>query len=278
MEARGVVGFADYRSPGGRALSRIAIIYGPLMSRRRGLSLGINLFPGLSVCSFNCVYCFRGGAHIHVPWVYSAEARVTPSDVVDALATALRRIGNEAERLRSIDFSGNGEPTLHPRFAETVRAVREFIEDKGLSVSLGLFTNATRLCSPGVLEALAYLDHVEAKLDAAQEWKLQAINQPSKGISLDNILECLSMLRGRFHGEIALQVLLLGFDAINNYGCSDAEALARAATRIQPDVINLYTAYAPPRLSSVEKAPREIMERYATILRKYGLRVRVFPE
>ncbi len=275
---RRIVEFADYREPSGRALSRIAIVYGPLYSRRRGFSLGINLFPGPSICSFNCIYCFRGGAQRHLVSVERDEAGLDPGRVIRALYHALQRLGSDAEKLQAIDFSGNGEPTLHPRFAEIVKAVREYIDGKGLGISLGLFTNSSRLCSPAVREALPYLDHVEAKLDTVVPWKFHVINQPAPGIELHNILECLAMLRGFFHGTIALQVILLETDGLTNYWFWDAEQLASLAEKISPDRVNLYTVYAPPRQKIVRKAPRLHMERYATILREHGLDVHVYPE
>ena len=275
---RRVLEFADYREPGGRALSRIAIIYGPLYSRRRGFSLGVNLFPGPSICSFNCIYCFRGGAQRHLARLEKNEAGLDPDKVIEALHYALRRLGSEAEKLRAIDFSGNGEPTLHPRFAEIANAVREYVEDKGLRVSIGLFTNSSRLCSPAVREALQYLDHVEAKLDTTVPWKFSAINQPAPGIELHDILECLIMLRGFFHGTIALQVMLFETDGLANYWPWDAEQLACIAKSISPNRVNLYTVYALPRQRAVRKAPKPQMERYATILREHGLSVYVYPE
>ena len=275
---RRILEFADYREPGRRALSRIAIVYGPLCSRRRGFSLGINLFPGPSICSFNCIYCFRGGAQRHLASIEEDEAGLDPDRVVNALHYALQRLGSDAEKLQAIDFSGNGEPTLHPRFAEIVKGVREYIEAEELGVSLGLFTNSSRLCSPAVREALPHLDHVEAKLDTVMPWKFRVINQPAPGIELHDILECLIMLRGFFHGTIALQVILLDAGGLANYWPWDAEQLASLAENISPDRVNLYTVYAPPRQKSVRKAHRLQMERYATILREHGLSVRVYPE
>jgi len=266
-----MVEFADYREPSGRALSRIAIVYGPLHSRRRGFSLGINLFPGPSICSFNCIYCFRGGAQRHLASVERDEAGLDPDKVIRAISYALRRLGSDAEKLRAIDFSGNGEPTLHPRFAEIVRAVREYIDSKGMGISLGLFTNSSRLCGPAVREALPYLDHVEAKPDTVVTWKFRVINQPAPGVELHDMLECLAMLRGLFHGTVALQVILLETDGFANYWPWDAEQLASLAEKISPDRVNLYTVYAPPRQKAVRKAPKPQMERYAAILRGHGL-------
>ena len=273
-----ITGFADYRKPAGRALSRFAIIYGPLASRRRGYSLGINLFPGPSICSFDCIYCFRGGAQLHVPEAVISDTRIGPDDVLHALREALRSLGEEKKRIRAIDFSGNGEPTLHPMFPEIAKRVRNLVDQETPWASLGLFTNSTSLCSPRVIEALHYIDHVEAKLDAAVEWKMRLINRPATGIEPANIIDCLSAIRGRFHGELALQVILIEADGVSNYECSDAWRLASIAERIQPDIINLYTSYAPPKKPSVKKADKRVMERYATILRENGLKVSIYPK
>jgi wyosine [tRNA(Phe)-imidazoG37] synthetase (radical SAM superfamily) len=235
------------------------------------------LFPGPNVCSFNCVYCFRGGAQVHAPYIENYI--VTPAVLRSALEEAIHRLGDDAEKLSAIDFSGNGEPTLHPLFDELVMEARALINDKGLSTSLGVFTNSTRLCSPRVRNALAFLDHVEAKLDTVIGWKFELINEPARGIFLHDVIKCLSTVRGVFGGTLALQVMLLRYCGIDNYAISDAEEMASIISSvIQPDEVHLYTAYAPPRMRCVEKATSDAMERFATTLREHGIRVATYPE
>jgi wyosine [tRNA(Phe)-imidazoG37] synthetase (radical SAM superfamily) len=270
--------FADYRAPGGRELARFSIVYGPLRSRRRGLSLGINTFPGLNVCSFRCVYCFRGGANIKTLEPMQGSYNVTPSLLRRALVEALDSLGDEAYRLEAIDFSGNGEPTLHPQFSELVEVARSVIRDYELKASLGVITNSTRLCSPRTRRALDLLDHVEAKLDTVIEWKYELINQPEPAARLGDVLECLRLLRGLTPARVAVQTMLLEYGGVRNYGLEDAEAMSLELSLIEPDIVHLYTSYAPTRVKEVRRAPRAAMEAFAEVLKSRGLKVMVYPE
>jgi wyosine [tRNA(Phe)-imidazoG37] synthetase (radical SAM superfamily) len=266
--------FADCRKSEGCPLSWISIVYGPFESRRRGRSLGINLFPVKSVCNFNCVYCFRGGAQIKACSPTLGPLRISAADVVNALKEAL----TEVRDVKAIDFSGNGEPTLHLKFKEIVWSVRSFIREAGLDVSLGTFTNSTLLHRREVIEALQHLDHVEAKLDTVIDWKLKAINRPCRGITVQRILENLIGLRRMFDGTLAIQIILIKYHGIKNYTPRDAKLMAESLAKIEPDVVNVYTAYRRPRLESVKPAPREEMEVFSEILKEHGLNVKVFYE
>ena len=273
------VDFADYRKPGAKGMARITLVYGPINSRRRGFSLGVNLFPGTSVCSFNCVYCLRGGAQLHLGYLRPGETVVGPADIRAALDKALRELGDSARSLRAVDLSGNGEPTLHPDFSSIAKAVYELVRvEWGIPASIGLFTNSTRLCSPRVVEGLQYIDHIEAKLDVASEEGFEEINEPVRGLRLAAVVDCISKVRGRFSGELAIQVMLLDYKGLANYKPPEAEWLVELLARLEPDVVHLYTTYAPTRLREARRAPARAMEALAVLLRERGLRVEVYPE
>ena len=266
--------FADCRTSQGCPLSWISITYGPFESRRRGVSLGINLFPVKSVCSFNCVYCFRGGAQIK-----SCKPTLGPFNVgLEDVRRALKEALGKVSEIKAIDFSGNGEPTLHLKFKDIVKEVSDFIEKEGLDVSLGLFTNSTMLDREDVLEVVNLLDHIEAKLDSAVEWKFKIINRPCRDISVKRIVSNLAKLRRKFKGELAVQVMLLKYHNIKNYTKRDAELLAKELHIIDPDLVNIYTVYRRPRLNSVLPAPKNYMDLFSKVLREEGFKVRVFYE
>lgn len=270
--------FADYRSPSGRGMSRFSVVYGPFYSRRRGFSLGVNPFPGVNVCSFDCIYCFRGGPNNKTLAPMRGSHDVTVELLRRALSEAFSVLGDEVYRLEAVDFSGNGEPTLHPRFSELVVEARRLLEEYGVKASLGVITNSTRLCSPSVRDALAVLDHIEAKLDSVVGWKFIRVNRPEPATRLIDVLSCLRVVRGYTPARIAIQVLLLEEDGFRNYELLDAEAMAAELAQIEPDIVHLYTSYAPPKTRTVKKAPSRAMERFASVLRSHGLKVRVFPE
>jgi len=248
-----------------------------LRSRRRGRSIGINLFPLAQVCSFNCVYCFRGPTRI-----LTAEPRDDGSGIDGRLLLEALEAAHEAtggmEGVESLDFSGNGEPTLHPRFPELVEVARSFLRERGLDASLGVFTNSSTLGAEPVIGALGRVDYVEAKLDAASREKFLAINAPHGALSLDRIIGGLGELRRRFGGTLAIQVMLLRHRGLVNYGMEDAGAMAEALSRVGPDEVHLYTVYRAPRLPDVERAPRDAMEEFAEVLAGHGLNVKVYSD
>jgi len=253
-----------------------AVVYGPFASRRRGVSIGVNLFPLAKTCSFNCVYCFRGETRILTVEPRDDGSNITPDTLRRGLEEAINSLRSVARDIDAIDFSGSGEPTLHPRFPELVDVVKAFAKELGSSVSVGLFTNSTMLSREAIARAVQKLDYVEAKLDSVDPDKFRAINLPHPAIALLSIIEGLKRVRKVFGGELAVQVMLLRYRNITNYGEADAIALAEKLIEIEPDRINIYTVYRTPRLRDVEKVERSYMESYAKVLESYGLRVYIY--
>jgi wyosine [tRNA(Phe)-imidazoG37] synthetase (radical SAM superfamily) len=248
-----------------------AIVYGPFTSRRRGLSIGVNLYSTAKVCSFNCVYCFRGTTELKT--VEFTDLGVpTPVMLKKSLNESISQIGD----FKSIDFSGNGEPTLRPKLSEFVEIVKEFAADNYGEVSVGLFTNSSMLLNDHMLTAISSLDHVEAKIDAVNELKFNAINMPEESLTPHKILDGLNNLRKLFDGEIAVQVMLLRLGSLSNAEESDAEALAEALKSIEPDHVHLYTVYRRPRLSIVKPVSKEEIERFASILAGEGFKTEIY--
>ncbi|MCD6084968.1 MAG: radical SAM protein [Desulfurococcales archaeon] len=249
-----------------------SVTYGPFKSRRRGMSVGINLYPGEKVCSFNCVYCFRGSTAVKTLEPTVDTYRISAEVLRKALEEALRNVGE----LDAVDFSGSGEPTLHPKFSEFIDVVRDFTKELNLDVSVGVFTNSTTLNREDVIRALRKLDYVEAKLDTVIEWKFKVINRPYKTLRVSNTVNNLVRFRKAFSGSLAVQVMLLKYLRVSNYTVHDAELLANALLKIKPDVVHIYTVYRLPRLSSVFRADEESMTKYARVLEEKGLNVEVF--
>lgn len=244
-----------------------------LVSRRRGDSLGVNLYPGAKVCSFDCVYCFRGPTAVKTLSPYDA-GYPTPGDLERALEEAFA----DSAEVRSIDFSGNGEPTLHPRLGEFVRAVRRVVERVGVRASIGVFTNSSTLSEPRVVEALRQLDHVEAKLDTADPAKFRALNRPVEGLPLERVVEGLRAFRRAFGGTLAVQVMLVDFGGATNSSAEDAEALARVLSEVEPDEVHAYTVYRRPQLAGVSKPGRERFNGFVRVLEREGFRVKAYYE
>jgi len=249
-----------------------AIVYGPFKSHRRGVSIGINLFPCRKVCSFNCVYCFRGFTEVktlkHTIPPYSFSHAI----LREALEKAVNTLGN----VNAIDFSGSGEPTLHPKLKSYINTVKEFVKERSLNVSIGIFTNSTTLFKNSIVKVLKELDHVEAKLDTVIEWKFRVINKPHKLLTTKKIIEGLFNFRKVFEGTLAIQIMLLKYNKVSNYGLKDARLIGETLLTIEPDIVHIYVPYRTPRLPSVSKPSKQKAVEFSKTLREYGLKVKLF--
>ena len=212
-------------------------IYGPILSRRYGHSLGINLMPDrFKLCSFDCVYCHYGPTHKCILDVAEFAGDLPAvSAVVRDLALALQRPGP----LDQITFSGNGEPTLHPEFGEIVAQVVSLRDKHRPQAKVALLSNSTGLVRAEVRDALQQIDRPILKLDAGTPETFQAINRPAAGVDFAEIVAHLESLSGIF-----LQTVLLDGTPSN----TDAENLAAyfaLLTKIAPVEVHLYSIDRP---------------------------------
>jgi wyosine [tRNA(Phe)-imidazoG37] synthetase (radical SAM superfamily) len=234
-----------------------SIIYGPIASRRLGPSLGINLSSTVAnVCSFDCVYCQYGPTTCHVASSKGLE-NILPSveDVVEALAAALATIPAPAY----VTFSGNGEPTLHPRFPAMVETVRSVRDERCPTAKLAMLSNSSTVGDPTIRAALASLDAPIMKLDAGSAKLFAAVNNPVTGVRFDDVLEGLGAL-----DTFAVQSCFI----TGNPGNADDEAVAdyvRAVTAVRPSSVQIYTTDRPVARAGVQMVPRE---RLAAIARR----------
>lgn len=232
-----------------------AIVYGPIDSRRLGLSLGINLLPQrYKLCSFDCIYCHYGQTDAKtldptpgdLPWT---------TEVVRAVEVGLR----DHPAIDCLTFSGNGEPTLHPAFPKIVEGVRALRDRAAPDVRLALFSNATTLHRPAIRQALAQIDAPILKLDGGDEATLQKINRPTSGIDHRSIVEGLS----RVPNAIIQSVLIGG--ARSNVTEGTLQAWMDVLARIGPAAVQVYSTDYPVAQAGIKPVPpyrlREIARR-----------------
>lgn len=233
-------------------------VFGPIHSRRLGVSLGINLMPNDGkICSFDCVYCeagynAQGAGNSGIP---SREA------VKKGLNRKLKAMIDAGEHLDVITFSGNGEPTLHPQFKEIVQDVimlrDRFFPDAKVSV----LSNSTMLKKDSVVEALKKVDNNILKLDSAIASSLRLINQPtSNGILPEGIIADLK----KFNGKCIVQTMFLRGEhngkLIDNTTDVEVNELIKAYTEIAPQEVMIYSIdrkTPEENLVKVEKAELE---------------------
>ena len=179
------------------------IIFGPVKSRRLGVSLGINLLPGRKkVCNFDCIYCECG-------WTKPVESEggylPTRIEVYESLASKLQEMKITNQVPDVITFAGNGEPTLHPDFGgiidDCINLRNKFFPEAGIAV----LSNSTTITNPSVKAALLKVDMNILKLDSAFDLTVKIHNQPKVNIKVDELIENLK----QFNGKLIIQTLFL---------------------------------------------------------------------
>jgi wyosine [tRNA(Phe)-imidazoG37] synthetase (radical SAM superfamily) len=234
------------------------ITYGPIRSRRLGLSLGINLLPaGYKLCSFDCIYCHYG--HTDVKSL-SADARDLPwsSEVLREVRVALHKVPN----VDTITFSGNGEPTLHPAFPKIAAAVSELRDELAPNAKLALFSNATTAHLEPIREALALFDLSMLKLDAGDPSTLTAINRPAPEVSWERIIEGLGQVP-----KLVIQSVLIDGKVTNVKGAA-FEAWVDTLVKLKPSRVQVYSTDYPVPENSVERVLPYELERIAEDVKK----------
>jgi len=228
------------------------LVYGPVRSRRLGVSLGINLLPQHSkLCSFDCPYCSCG---FNTP--RAAGSRwPSPDEVVHSLTRALARLPAPPD---CITFSGNGEPTLHPRFAVVVDRVLAARATAAPEARVGILSNGLTAGEKAVREALMRLDHRIMKLDPGP---LQRVN----GVRYD-VHRLVDDYRALKPYTVQAMVVKAG-DWDGSSDESVASWLPRLA-RAEPDAVQLYSLARRPADASVLNVPRERLDEMAIAIRK----------
>jgi len=248
------------------------LTYGPVRSRRLGLSLGINLFPGdEKLCSFDCVYCQYGRSPR--PVIRLARGQVDlprPDEVEKALSRALESL---PALPAYITFSGNGEPTLHPDFPEMVDRVIDIRNRYGAGMRTAVLSNSARVGDPEIRAALVRLDMSIMKLDCGTEDMFSRYNRPGPGLDLDGIEEGLRTLSG----EVPITVQsLFAAGADGNMDQVNTPAWIERLLRIKPEAVQLYTLARGHAACDLSPAPWADLLRMAEEGRKRGAPVTVF--
>lgn len=226
-------------------------LFGPINSRRLGISLGVDLVP-FKTCSMDCVYCECGAT---TDLTIERREYVPTADVISELDSYL----GDAPAIDVITFSGSGEPTLHSRIGDIIRFLKEHYPKYRIVV----LTNGSLFWMGDVRKAVHDADILVPSLDAATERGVAAINRPADGITAERIVEGLIALRREFSGEIRLEVFIV--PGMND---SDTEihALKQACEAIRPDSIQLNTLDRPGTVETVRKASADTIARITEML------------
>ncbi|HOF38810.1 MAG TPA: radical SAM protein [Candidatus Hydrogenedentes bacterium] len=223
-------------------------IFGPVVSRRLGRSLGVDVLPP-KTCTYDCVYCQLGRTTHQT----SERGAFVP---LEDLLSELRRKLQEGCAVDFITVVGSGEPTLYSRLGEFIAAAKNLA-----GVPVAVITNGSLLWRPEVRAELLQADLVIPSLDAGDAAMFHEINRPCAGIAFEQMVEGLVGFRREYSGQLWLEVLLL--DGVTD---GQVERIKALAERIQPDRIQLNTAVRPRAFSAVRPLSAEALRRIVAAL------------
>ncbi len=249
-----------------------SVIFGPVKSRRLGVSLGINLLPADGkLCSFDCIYCECGynvvKKNIHIP---------TREEVREELEKTLSSMKEKGEKLDVITFAGNGEPTLHKDF-EAIIGDTIFLRNKYFpNVKISVLSNSSEIHKDSVFRALNRVDNNILKLDSAIANTVKLLDQPnSPHFSVENLIENLK----RFNGNLIIQTLFVRGEChgkpLDNTTKEEVDAWLKALTEIKPKQVMIYTIDRPTPEKMLQKVSVEELNVIAEKVKEMGFDVSV---
>lgn len=243
-------------------------IFGPVHSRRLGVSLGINLLPADGkVCSFDCIYCECGFNKEHRP----SKLLPTRDEVRMALENKLKEMQAEGLTPDVLTFAGNGEPTAHPHFLEIIEDTVALRDTYFPEAKISVLSNATFLHRPAVFAALGKVDNNILKLDTVDEAYIRLVDRPN---SRYHVAEIISYLKA-YQGNCIIQTMFLKGShqgkSVDN--TTDAYVLPwlEAVKEIAPRQVMIYTIDRDTPDPDLQKATPDELDRIVSLLVQAGI-------
>jgi len=250
------------------------IIFGPVRSRRLGVSLGINLLPTKKkFCNFNCIYCEGGWTE---DFEKTKESLPRRADVFKALDKKLSEMKVSNKPPDVITYAGNGEPTLHPEFTGIIDD-SIILRDKYFpKAKIAVLSNATTIKNEAIKEALLKVDKNILKLDSAFDSTVKIHNQPKGTPDTAELIDTLAS----FNGKVIIQTLFLrgtfNGKAVDNTTPSEMSAWLEALVKIKPSEVMIYTiSRDTPEGGQLIKVPGRELREIAARVEKLGIRTQV---
>jgi wyosine [tRNA(Phe)-imidazoG37] synthetase (radical SAM superfamily) len=250
------------------------IIFGPVKSRRLGVSLGINLLPATrKVCNFNCIYCECG-------WTQgirsSREKLPAREEVYEALEQKLDWMKKSNQAPDVITFAGNGEPTLHPEFPGIIDDSIKLRNKYFPGARIAVLSNSTAITKPEIRKALLKVDQNILKLDSAFDLTVKIHNQPSVNVNIEKLIGDLQL----FKGQLILQTLFLRGEfrgkIIDNTTPEEISAWLEAIRKINPAEVMIYTiSRDTPEGGRLEKVTLAELKKIAAMVNELGIKTQV---
>lgn len=244
-------------------------IFGPVRSRRLGVSLGINLLPGDGkVCTFDCIYCECGFNATH----RSRTHLPTREEVRESLENQLIAMQHEGTAPDVLTFAGNGEPTIHPHFPGIIDDTIALRDRYFPNAKVSVLSNATLIGRSSVFEALKKVDNNILKLDTVNEDYIARVDRPNDAYKLKDIIECMKA----FNGTLVVQTMFMkgSVDGVSVDNTGDEYVLPwlEAVKAIAPREVMIYTIDRETPQQGLEKATREELDRIVALLADAGIK------
>ena len=249
-------------------------VFGPVMSRRLGVSLGINLLPvDYKYCTFNCVYCECGWTHKKPEGGGGLPDQHEVNELLEKKLKSLKKNGHAPD---AITFAGNGEPTIHPDFPEVIEDTISLRDRYYPESKITVLSNASMLHRKQVFDALLSVDNNIQKLDAGSEKVFQLINQAAGKLTLGQVVEQLCL----FSGKLIVQTLFLrgthNGTFIDNTTDDEIEAWIKLLVKINPEYVMIYSIDRATPEQDLQKISFEKLSEIAEIVNRAGIKTKVF--
>ena len=259
-------------NPNHRGIVFPSPVFGPVRSRRLGVSLGINLMPADGkLCTFDCIYCECGFNADHRPH----RPRPTRREVAEALERQLQKMADEGTPPDVLTFAGNGEPTAHPEFSAIVDDTLALRDRYFPQAQVSVLSNSTMLHRPEVVAALRKVDNNILKLDTVSDDYVRRVDRPAAAFSAAKVVDALAA----FAGHVVVQTLFMGGEhdgcSVDNTGEEYVGPWIEALRRIGPQKVMVYTIDRETPAPHLCKASPETLDAIAERVREAGFEVEV---
>ena len=228
-------------------------IFGPVHSRRLGISLGINLMPADGkICTFNCIYCECGLNEDFRP----SLPRPTREHVAERLEAKLQEMAAEGQLPDVLTFAGNGEPTCHPHFAEIIDDTIRLRDQYCPKAKVSVLSNATMIHRQSVHDALMRVDNNIQKLDTVDPLYINKVDQPVIPYDVHQVIERLKA----FQGHAIIQTMFMRGYSVDNTGEEFVGPWLEAVKAIMPQQVMIYTIDRETPTQGLLKATHEQLD------------------
>ncbi len=243
-------------------------IFGPVHSRRLGISLGINLLPADGkVCSFDCIYCECGFNEAHRPQL----PLPTRQEVAQALQQKLLQMQASGQLPDVLTFAGNGEPTCHPHFAEIIDDTIRLRDKYCPRARVSVLSNATLIHRRAVHDALMRVDNNILKLDTVSADYIRLVDHPQGTYDVHQVVEHMKA----FHGHLIIQTMFMqgdcGGESVDNTSDDYVLPWLQAVKAIRPQQVMVYTIDRETPTPGLRKATHEQLDRIAALVEAEGI-------